>query len=48
MASLHTMELQVTEDKTVTSMTWKLNNKTNSDGLYFVRCSVKKLIEDIM
>jgi hypothetical protein len=47
-SKLYDIELQVSEDKTVTSMTWKRNGKSDPDGLYFVRCSTNHLTEDVM
>ncbi|MDR2027060.1 MAG: IS1634 family transposase [Prevotellaceae bacterium] len=47
-SKLFDIELQVSEDKTVTSMTWKRNGKSTPDSLYFVRASANELTEDIM
>lgn len=47
-SKLYDIELQVSEDKTVTSMTWKRNEKSNPENLYFVRCSTDKLTEEVM
>jgi transposase len=37
---------QVSDDKTVDAMTWKRNEKSAPDSLYFVRCSLKELTEE--
>ncbi|MDR1340094.1 MAG: IS1634 family transposase [Prevotellaceae bacterium] len=47
-SKLYDMELQVSTTKTVTSMTWKRNEKSNPGSLYFVRCSTDTLTEDVM
>jgi transposase len=45
-SKLYDIDLQVDDDKTVTSMTWKRNEKGNHDSLYFVRCSTENLTEE--
>jgi hypothetical protein len=45
-SKLYDIELQVSDDKTVSAMTWKRNEtkrneKIAPDSLYFVRCSLK-------
>jgi transposase len=47
-SKLYDIELEVSENKTVTNMTWKRNEKKNPDGFYFVRCSTKELTEEVM
>jgi transposase len=47
-SKLYDIELQVSEDKTVSSMTWKRNGKCYPDSLYFIRSSAKELTENIM
>jgi hypothetical protein len=45
-SKLYDIELQVSDDKTVSAMTWKRNGKSVPDSLYFVRCSLKELTEE--
>ncbi|MDR0683436.1 MAG: transposase, partial [Dysgonamonadaceae bacterium] len=45
-SKLYDIELQVSDDKTVSAMTWKRNEKSAPDSLYFVRCSLKELTEE--
>jgi transposase len=47
-SKLYETALEVSEDKTVTGMTWKRNGKREPDACYFVRCSAKELTEEIM
>jgi transposase len=46
-SKLFDIALQVSEDKTVASMTWSRNGKCAPDSLYFVRSSANELTEDI-